>query len=179
MAFNKYVSGAWQEAETAKRYSNGAWVECETAKRYISGAWQDVWTNKEYFLKDGVLMNGATLHYGGKQGNGYVYATSSEIYEEVSVVKFQLTSDMIGKTLYIKASPNVTAHSESVGNSWLTFYYPNGEYSHSGVWFENRVGDFLTFTIQSNHVTSGKLNYICVDHTMSGCEYRFYDIYVK
>ena len=179
MAFNKYANGAWQEAETANRYANGAWQECEVAHRYINGAWQEVWTNAIRFLKDGVLKNGATLHNNGKQGNGYIYAVSPGLYEDVSMVQFQLTSDMIGKTLYVNAGSNVTAHSENVGDSWLSFYYPNGEYGHSGSWCENRVNGLLTFPILSHHITPGRLNYIGVAHTMSGYEYHIYDIYVK
>lgn len=48
MAFNKYVSGAWIEPESAvKRYTGGAWQECESAKRYVDGAWQEVWANQK------------------------------------------------------------------------------------------------------------------------------------
>lgn len=170
------------DPEIVKRYdtSSKTWVDCEFAKRYdtASKTWVEIWTAATYFLKNGVLMNGAYLHYDGKRGNGYIYATSPELYSDVNMIWFQLTSDMVGKTLYVRAGSNVTAHSDGTGHSWLTIYRPMGEYGHGAQWCENRSGDLLTFSITSDYVMDGKYNYIGVTHTMSDYEYRIYDLFV-
>ena len=179
MAFNKYANGAWQEAETAKRYANGAWQECESAKRYVNGAWQEVWTNAIRFLKDGVLRNGATLGTHGKQGSGSVYGSTPDYNETIMLVNFQLTSDMVGKKLYVKASSNVIPHGTGAGNyGYLMLTYPSGDYSGGGQWCESSIGDLLTFTIQDYHVAVAKNSYIGIDNTAGSTEYHIYDIYV-
>lgn len=179
MAFNKYVNGAWQEAESAKRYANGAWVECETAKRYKDGAWQEVWTNAIRFLKNGVLMNGAYLGFQGIQGSGSVYGSSPDYNEDIELIRFQLTSDMVGKTLYVRASSNVIKHNSSGGYGYLTLYRPLGEYGHGGQWCESSEGDLLTFSITAEHVAQPRYSYISIGNTAGDTTYYIYDIYVK
>lgn len=178
MAFNKYANGAWQEAETAKRYANGAWVECETAKRYISGAWQEVWTNAIRFLKNGVLMNGAFIWMGvSTQVSGAIKATTSDIYEDAQFINFYLTSDMVGKKLYVKASSNVYYYGEN-NYSYLSLYVPMGEYGHGGQRFTGRSGEYLTITITADHVATARDSYISLTHSYGADTYYIYDVFV-
>ena len=52
MSFDKYKNGAWMEPETiVGKYVAGAWEACESAKRVISGAWAEVWANIKWLTK--------------------------------------------------------------------------------------------------------------------------------
>lgn len=71
MAFEKYKSGAWMEPETiVGKYVAGAWQACESAKRIISGAWAEVWANIKWLTK---LSSSITV------GTCYVAADGSSI----------------------------------------------------------------------------------------------------
>lgn len=177
--FDKYYNGAWQEPDdTVRKNSNGAWEECEFARRVISGAWEDVWTNAVRFLKNGVLLNGATLGANGVQGSGSVYGSTSSSNADLQLVQFQFTSDMVGKKIYVRASDNVTLRNPSGGYGYLTLTFPNGEFSGSTIWCTSSINGLLTFNITSDYVAVARNSYIGIGNTSSNTNYHIYDIYV-
>lgn len=108
MAFDKYKDGAWTEPETiVGKNESGAWEECESAKRVIDGAWAEVWSASKpiYYVRDGVLENGAKLSDEGSQGVGYIKIKSSGSTSERSTgLYFYTNEDVSGKTLYVEYS---------------------------------------------------------------------------
>lgn len=178
MAFDKYKDGAWQEPEDAvKRYADGAWEECEFAKRYISGAWQEVWTNETYFLKDGVLQNGATLGTYSYQGSGNIYTafySTSEQLERMSALRFKLTSDMAGKKIYIKASDEVSTTNLLMAypcNDGVTIPYAPTPTSINGL---------LVFDVPSDYGYDRDISATLeLYYPIVNVSYYFYDVYVK
>ena len=108
MALKKYVNGAWQDSGSAKRYASGAWQSCESVQRYVSGAWQNVWNSAVYFMKDGVLMNGAWDAQGDyilipvTRDGERVYENGYDIGTGEAKIYIPSTS-LTGKTLYVVA----------------------------------------------------------------------------
>ena len=101
MAFDKYVNGAWKEADTSHRYTNGAWQEIDSAKRYVSGAWTEIWnsmkfTGSTHTTKTGFggLSSGSggeSLFYMAEQDGGYV-----EVWANGNFVNPTLTATIDG-----------------------------------------------------------------------------------
>ncbi|MGN0506629.1 MAG: hypothetical protein ACI4FZ_08715 [Lachnospiraceae bacterium] len=180
MAFNKYANGAWEEPDGVKRYTDGAWQDCESAKRYVDGAWEEVWSAGYYFLKNGVLMNGASIRYEATQVDGAIKASTSDNYEDADFIEFMLTSDMVGKTLYVRASSNVNYYDANSSShySYLLLYFPQGEYGYGGQYFTGKVGEFITKPISSSHVGTEKKSYISLYHSYTADTYYIYDVFV-
>lgn len=180
MAFDKYKDGAWQEPESGvKRYADGAWQDCESAKRYVDGAWQEVWTAATYFLKKGVLENGATLGTNGVQGSGSVYGSTSNYNDSIDLVSFRFTSDMVGKKLYVNAGPNVILDNSTGGYGYLSLTYPVSDIASGSVRCKNSVGGLFTFDITASYVEVSRNSRIGISNTSGNTDYHIYDIYVK
>lgn len=178
MAFNKYSNGAWSEPSTVKRYTNGAWADCESAKRYVSSAWQEAWSSAFYFLKAGVLMNGAALGEGGYQGSGSVYGMKRYWTYDTGVIKFYPSRDMIGKKLYIKVDSQITGIWSGV---YLTLKYYDTANSFGSAHADSLSSGLAVFTVPDFYENE---NYVCIQVNASGgldetAKYHFYDVYVK
>lgn len=183
MAYNIYKSSAWQTPSATKRYANGAWQSCESAKRYVSGAWQNVWNSAVYFLKSGVLQDGASLNgMGFRKGSGYIYMDADEDtgYQK-GAIQLAITSDMVGKTLYVKASSNISTSTYAA--TYLVFGYPIAQYSTKQVAMTTKSSDgCLTVTIPSDYYfNSSNQTTLWLTNEYYGITpgtYYIYDIYI-
>ena len=133
MAFNKYVNGAWQEADGAKRYASGAWTDCDNAYRYESGAWEEALEVEPlYLIKNGAYqvafteiplwknMTDSTVTQ--KPSNGYV-----EIVTDGLDMRAIITTDEINlkryKQINIEADAQIYLGSSSYENHAVTGVY--------------------------------------------------------
>ena len=176
MAIKDLVSGAWQEASTLKVPVSGAYQEADHANALVSGAWQEVWSNGYYFLKNGVLMNGAKTYSTATQGTNSISLYAEDSNQELLMVRFYLSSDMAGKRLYVRT--NMKTRSET-SYGYLYFQYPNDSMSSSGIWCENRAGDLLYMNLDSYMVSyTERQAYLGVGNSSSYETYHIYDIFV-
>ena len=106
MSIKSLVSSAWQEITTLKTLVSSAWQEADHANALVNNAWQEVWSAGFYFVKAGVLKNGAQLGSSDAtlvDGAIKIFSTNEDDNGiTVVAVKFTITDDMVGKRLYVK-----------------------------------------------------------------------------
>lgn len=174
------VNGARQELPCLESPEvNGARQDVAAVKKFISGAWQEIWSNALYFLKEGELRNGATLGAYGVQGSGAVYGSTPNSNDDILLIRFQLTPDMVGKTLYIRAGSNVTVRDPSGGYGYLILYYPLGGSAGSYRACTTSVDGLLAFDITADYIAAEGLHGVGIGNTSSYTEYHIHDIFVK
>lgn len=182
MAIKSIKSSAWTDIGSLKVPVNGAYQTANHANALVSGAWQKVWSAEHYFLKNGVLMNGAQEDwmYGiTVDGNSLLYKPSSD-GSSATMIKFKLTSDMVGKTIYVRVNSNIKTRTESPSR-YLRITYPLGGGVGSAFDCINRASaDLLYFSpIRADDVTAPDYyTTIGVQDAWGGYEYRIYDVYV-
>ena len=181
MAIKDLVSGAWQDIGTLKVPVSGAYQEATKANALSSGAWQEVWSSKYYFLKDGVVMNGARVDasYGARVDGNSILLTPSRDGGTPSMLLFRLTSDMVGKSIYVRVNANIK---EGSGNSsrMLRISYPLGGGVSSGRYASRASTDLLYFSPLTTENVQAPSYYttLDIDNVWGGYEYRIYDVYL-
>ena len=171
MTFDKYVSGAWVEAEDVKRYSSSAWTDCSSAKRYASSAWQEVWNNAPRIVAGNnctVTDSAVSVHFtwgstSGNAGGFYIYGNFVKgTYYDVNIAyTFSGSSNSVSMRGYV-GDDSTSIQSFTVAS--------NVQSSNTSSFTASKTFDHISFTIGSSGSNGGSVTWNIKSIKINGVE---------